>query len=297
MIKTDIEATPAEGIDPVFGADETPKGTSAYPDASDIPDGVSDTAAAAEPQATPAAPQWNPTEWQLKYRGQTIQPKSREELVALAQKGHSYSQSMQELNQTRSQIEKQYGPYRQLSEAFEKDPNLARAVSESIQAYVRGGAQGQGAAPAQPQAGGQDPLIYGKLAELDNFRTEYQNAQADKTFQEEVEKLKAAYPDQPWDIDNGEGSLLHQVLKHTLEGEYPSIQAAWRDMHWDSYITNVKAQALKEAQAQRDALKNQGVLSGGRAAGGMQPRTPAKAYAPTDSYKDLAAKALADLGA
>ena len=62
-------------------------------------------------------PNWNPSEWQLKFRDQTIVPKDRAHLVNLAQQGFSYSQRMQELKQREEQLNgksQQYDQYAKL---------------------------------------------------------------------------------------------------------------------------------------------------------------------------------------
>lgn len=220
------------------------------------------------------------TKWQLNYKGEFIAPKSREELIALAQKGIGYSKSQELINQEKQRLQEslnQVKPYLELDKRFREDPNLQAHIQKAMEEY-----NGQ----RQPT----DPMLQNimeRLNEFEEVKTNYQTEQMNTEVQREIQELRAAYPNEDW--DNG---MLQKVGQHYLDNNLPNLKLAYRDYKFDNVVSNTKAEALKEAERKKaEALK------AGKVGGNSSSNIPLKTveYSPEDSYSDLKAKALAML--
>lgn len=242
-----------------------------------------------EQQETPnAQPEYDPAAWSLKVRGQTVNPKTRDELIALAQKGYDYNTSVHQLKQQSQGLEEKYGRYKQLDTLFEQYPDLAQQIAQTIQTYDY---TPQGQSNADPAV---HPAIAQQLQELQQFKQQFVEKQADDALDGEINELKRLYPDQPWTTDDGNGTLMKRVLKHAYDGNFPNLNAAYRDYMWDSMMTQQKADGLKAAQKQREQQQNEGVVSApGQAGPGADTGLN---YQRGDSYDSLAEKAMQFLG-
>jgi len=244
----------------------------------------------AEPQssAQQQSSDWDAQKWPLVYQGQTIYPKDRSQLINLAQQGYSYSDAMAKLKKYRTNLDQQYKPYVDLRQALENDPNLAQHISAALQGYY--GKQQQ--KDTQQQVAQLPPEVIQKLSDLESWKTQTIEKQADEQLNGEIDKLKQKYADQSWDANDGNGTLTYRVLKHAYDGNYPSLEAAFRDMMWDNYKVVAQTEALKKNQQQRQAAAKTGIVPSGQ-----QAPPPAKGvkYQQGDSWDSLMDKAVTEL--
>jgi hypothetical protein len=229
--------------------------------------------------------QFNPIEWQLNFKGQQITPKDRQHLINLAQQGYGYSQAMEKLNREKQEIAQyktQYDKYAKLDERFKNDPVFAQKIFGLLNGQEQAQQEQSNQAVALP------PEFSEKLSKLEQFQEQFASYQADQKLQSEIEKLKSMHQDN-WDFDDGEGTLLNKVLKHTLDGNFPSLESAYRDFMWDKHTANAKADALKaEAEKrQRDTLAGKVSAPGAKPA----PAAPKAINFRQTGYNDLAAMA------
>jgi len=269
---------------------------------SDVAVGEADSQGAAEPssqepqpqQATPptdGAPEWwKPDLFKLKYRGSEVSPKDYQHAVNLMQKGWSYEQAMAEVKSGREELEglrQKYGSYEKLDEAFRKNPAFAQRIQ---QMYLEAQQQRQG----QPQYPAQQyhnqqlaPELTQKIEEFEQFKTQWQNEQADNTIRGEIDTLKGRYPGENWDGMTETGfTFLRDVLKHAHDNRFPTIEAAYRDYTFDRVANNAKMQGAEYAAQQRQRQVQRGVVSTGS-------QKPANAPPPIDvsnmSYDEITA--------
>lgn len=229
------------------------------------------------------------TKFQLNYRGQMITPKDRNELIALAQKGRSFSESMAMLNKEKQRLQEasnQVKPYMELDQRFREDPNLQAYIQKALAEYQQ--------TPADPVAN--NPVLnelYAEVNEMKQFRAKQEQASADTELQREIEELKSSFPTEKWDVHDGEGTFIQHLLRHAYENNISSLKTAYRDLAFDRSIANAKAEAMKEATA-----KTASNLNAGKVGGGVNS-APVKGdivYRHGDDGQELIEKALAMLG-
>jgi hypothetical protein len=232
------------------------------------------------------------TKWQLNYKGEFIAPKSREELIALAQKGIGYSKSQEAINQEKQRLQEtmaQVKPYLELDQRFREDPNLQAHIQKALAEYQ------------QTAANNTDPLannpivneLYAQVNEIKQFKAQQEQSAADGELQREIQELKSSFPNEQWDAHDGEGTFLQHLLRHAYENNISNLKTAYRDLAFDKTIANVKAEALKEATS-----KKTGNLNASKVGGGVN-NAPLKGditYKAGDEYQDLVDKALQMLG-
>lgn len=246
-------------------------------------------------QGQQQSPAWDGSQYALKFRDQQIVPKSREELINLAQRGYGYSQAMEKLNKERASLQQraaQYQQYDQLDQMLKSNPQLAQKILQAAAEYH--GQQG-----AQPQQGQQSPQpwqappeLLNRINRIEQEFTKRTQTDEDTALDREIQSLKAKYPSQNWDADNGEGTLERQLLQFAVENKINNLDYAYRAMMWDTQQTNVKADALKQQQQTRVANTRQGVV---QSSGQAPAPSPAPAYQAGESYQDLAAKMAAEM--
>lgn len=206
---------------------------------------------------------FDPKAWGYKYRGQEIYPKDRNHLITLAQQGHMASQRMAELNARAKELDsmqKQFDPYKQLDEVFQKNPKFAQKIWDLYQKAQAG---------EDVTADVQDNGLGAIVQDINGIKTEFQKLKEEKedqALEREIETLKTAHSDHEWGIDEGDGTLEKRILKHALDGGFSSLESAYRDMMWDSVRTNTEAKTLKQAAQNRVAEKKAGVIDKGGSA-------------------------------
>ena len=236
---------------------------------------------------------WNGQEWSLKYRDQQIIPKDRQHLISLAQQGLSYSQSMEQLKRQREQMEKEYAPFHQLQTMLQQNPALAQRMAAVLAEQQQQQPLQQPLQPQQQPQYNVPPELANNVQELSQWRAQMMEQQADQALTSEIDQLKKADPSQNWDVPDDSGmTLTYKVMKGAYDGQYPSLQAAYRDLMWDQQMTASKANALKEQAAQRQAQSKAGVVNGAPVAGVPQQSA---GYRPGQSYNDLAQQATQEL--
>lgn len=253
-------------------------------------------AAAGAGPAAPA-PAWDGSQWQLKYRGSPYTPKTREELVSLAQKGFSYNQEMERINRERrehqeqlQQMQSRYKHYDDFDALLKSNPALAERMVQLTQEFQQGGGATNGSA-----GNGANYQMYNQLVErlgkLESTYTESLNAEADRKLEESISKLKAGHPEHDWESDEGNGNLEQQLIRFAIDNGLTNIEHAYRVMMWDQRSVQDKAAALKGAAAAKQAAAKAGVVSGGKGGGPV----PKAGYKYGDSYNDLTKKMLAEM--
>lgn len=239
-----------------------------------------------------AADDFDATQWQLNVKGSIITPRDREHLRSLAQMGMSYSQSMEALKQEKAALAEQnerLKPYMELDNRFQTDADFQQYLSSAIEAYQ-----------AKKQLGSPETLppyvqeLFKKVQEFDGYKSQMEMKNADEALAREIESLKASYPNEKWDVDNGEGTLTRKILQHAYENNIPSLATAYKDLMFEQIATNTRAEALKEAERKKAEALKAGKVAGSSVGAPVNNSSPTK-YDPNDSYNDLVNKALASL--
>lgn len=255
--------------------------------------GGSDTAGQQQPQQT--SQNWNPQEWALNFKGQTILPKDRTHLVNLAQKGYGYETAMEQINQERQRIAQQQGQYQrytQLDEALKSNPEFAQKLWNFVQQQQQ---PGQKPADQEGELPPQVLQLQSELEEIKSWKQQQAEQAASQAIDRELQEIAQAYPQYDWRGDDGTGSLAWKIMKHAYDNNLPSMKTAFRDMMFDNAASQVKLDTLKKAKETQQAQHRQGVVQTGGASAGVSTakKTP---YSPNDSYADLASKAIQALG-
>jgi len=237
-----------------------------------------------EGQTQEPAPQsdWDGSQWQLKYRDQTIVPKDREHLIALAQQGYSYSSRMKELKDRESELEGmkgKYSQYEQLEAAFEKNPEFRQQILQWYQQSTTPGQQQQPQGqPAQGQ-GQVPPEILKEIQELKGWKQQFesyqasqQQAAADGEVENEIKTLQEKYPRDDWDVLSSTGkTFIQEVIEHAYKNGGIKLETAYRDLAWDQNKVNTAAESSRGAGADQARAKKAGVAAGGKSRGAVPP--------------------------
>lgn len=235
-------------------------------------------------------PQWNGEEWSLKYKGRPYVPKSRDELVSLAQKGFSYAQQMEQINRERQEYQRhlqdmqsRYSHYDEFDKALRSNPALAERIMQVAQEWQNqpGGSAGSGDV---------NQRLYGelmnKIQTLESQNSERINSEYDRKLEETLANIKKQYPDHDWEYDDGvSGNLEKQLLQFAYDNGITNLDYAYRAMMWDQRGTSAKADALKQQAAAKQQATRAGVIQKTSTAG-LKPTRPGYKYG--DSYSDLA---------
>jgi hypothetical protein len=237
-------------------------------------------------------PVWDGSQWTLKYRDKDVIPKSREELINLAQRGFGYSQAMERLNREKQELSgraRQYQQYEQLDQMLKSNPQLAQRILQATAEFHAG--QGQ-----QPAGGDQQaqvsPEIMSRLDRIEHEFKKRQQTDEDMALDREVQAIRTRYPNHPWTEDNGSGTFEHQLLQFAVDNRINNLDHAYRAMMWDSMQTNVKADTLKQQQQQRVAANKQGIVQAG---GPPANPAPKQGFNPELGYNDLASQMVNEL--
>lgn len=240
---------------------------------------------------------FDPTGWALNFKGQQVYPRDRQHLVDLAQQGWSYSQSMEQLNSQRKELDDKsakYSEYQNLDEAMQKNPELAQRINQMYTDYANGQTQQQGTDQATTA---EDPIIGQLRQEMHDvlqWKSQQESNQADTDLNNTIQSLKDKYPDSPWEQDTGHGTLQQRVINHALNKDIRDFELAYKDYMYDNIQANTKADTLREQKEQTQKNFNNGIVDTGYA-GASQQNTGA-GYDPNDDYGDISAKAISLLG-
>lgn len=257
-------------------------------------------------QANPQqASDFNPQTWALNYRGQTVFPKDRDHLVNLAQKGWSYSQSMEEVNKTRAELDakkERYAQLEQAAELLEQHPVLNQRFTQLVQEYKSNGNKFPEQAAAQQMSNEQsspqlkqalDKIaeLEGKLGQFDSRFQMIDSEKADAEVRAEMDAVVKNHPEADWKVDSGDGSLALRVMQlaHKYEGRI-SLEEAYKLLTYDNLRTNVEAEALKRAKEEKERQTKNGIVT---TTSGTKP--PAQKTQPR-SYNEAAVAALSEFG-
>lgn len=237
----------------------------------------------------------------LKFRGKTIVPKTKEELLNYAQRGYNYDQRVKEVSEREARLKDQetrYGQVAQLSDLFEQNPEFKAAVYDIFHRFQSGQiSQGQANAELSAESQQSDierhPVVQQLREKLDRLETGYKSweeKQATEAVEKEIEEIKTAHADEDWttpDAETGE-TLEIELLKHADKNGFKNLEQAYRDLRYDQIIANTKAQALKDAEAAKAQAAKAGVV----AKGGNAQTVPQKTIPRTATYDQIAQQAL-----
>ena len=270
-------------------------------DDSDVPalgdHGLEDDVAGQQPVPEAGAPDtgdFDPKSWEMTYQGNKVIPKDRQHLINLAQQGYGYSKGMEGLKRDRAEIDAQrqnLSKYDTLDQALTQNPQLAQNIWGLVQQQMQGGVQ-------QSPEGSQDeqqqmqlpPEVMQKMQDFDKFRQTYDAKQADESLTREIDDLKKQYPNDPWNVDDGSGTLQERVINHALQNNIMDIGVAYKDLMWPQMEARIKADTLKAQAESQKANKRKGVVDNG-IPGQKAPATKT-GYKSGDSYNDLVERAV-----
>lgn len=251
-----------------------------------VEDPASQQEASTAADETPAE-EWDGSKYVLKFRGKEIIPKSREELINLAQQGHQYSQKISALNQQRDQLNAQaqrYNELEKLIKAIEENPEFKQYIFN----YKQTGQQQETGAIDQNVI---KQMIQPHLQEVTSVKEELEAQKADIELEKETAALKSKYPNEDWDSQDENGrTYVHDVYEHALNSNLP-LETAYRDLKFPTIATNAEAEALKRKQEQEAANRKKGIVSPG---GSQVQETPKKVNVRKASMNDLAEMAAND---
>jgi len=238
------------------------------------------------PGQKPVNGNFNPDEWQLKYRDQTIKPKDRDHLVNLAQQGFSYSQRMHELKTREEQMEKNAGRFQQyekLEKAFESNPQFRDQIFQWYNQSFTPAQQQKQQQQVQQESGSPTsipPELLQEIASLKEWKLSWeaqqaqeQASQADAEVLSEIDGLKKKYARDDWDTQASNGMTLSQeIIKHALDNGGIKLETAYRDLMWDSHVKTTEAEIFKKADENKKASAKAGFVAGGKSKGAQQPK-------------------------
>jgi len=231
-------------------------------------------------QVTGGDPNWNPQEWQLKFRDQVVVPKDRNHLINLAQQGFSYSQRMQEMKSREDQLnaqKAQYDQYAKLEDAFARNPAFREQIMQWYQNSLTPGVTQSQAAAASPQQSSIPPELLQEIQSLkewkqnfESFQQQQQEQQADNEIMSEIQQLQQKYARDDWESPASNGnSLLKEVIKHAYDLGGVKLETAYRDLMWDSHTKQSEIGGMKKAAEAQAASRKAGVIAGGRSKGAV----------------------------
>lgn len=244
-----------------------------------------------------SAPQFDPQQWSLNFRGQNVLPKDRDHLVNLAQKGWSYEQSMEQLNQERAKItgqQQEFARYAELDKAIKGDPQFALKLSNFISEHYNNAQNAQQGNNNEGEYTQEYIQLKTELDSLRSWKDEQMVERAQKQIDSDLAALASKYSNFDWQTDSGEGTLAYRILKHAHDHGMTDVNAAFRDLMFDNVAEQTKFQTLKQQKEQQQRQHRQGVVqTGAPSSSGTQKPV---AYNSNDSYNDLVAKALKQIG-
>jgi len=256
-----------------------------------LDDTVVDDSVSQEEASTAAdgtSEQWDGTPFTLNFRGKQIVPKSKEELINLAQQGHRFNQRMSALNQQEQQLKARaarYAQLEQLIQRIEAEPDFKKHIFN----YKQQSGQQQENTPISEDV--IKKMIQPHLQEVTALKEQLEERNADIELEKETTALKTKYPNEDWDTEDENGeTFLHDVYRHALEHNLP-LETAYRDIKYDSIAVNSEAAALKRQRDQEITNRKKGIVSTG---GSQVESVPQKVNFRKAGYNDLAKLAAND---
>lgn len=246
---------------------------------------------------------WNGQEWVLKYRDKPVIPQSKDELIKWAQLGYNNDLRMKTLDKRESTMverEKSLEQIKALSEAFDQRPDFKQSVLGIYQKLMNG-EQAAAEQQADNMPDDQQAVIAPYLEKISSLEqklqgiegrfSEIDNSKADEAVKSEIDQLKKEHTGEDWDTPDSqtEKTLLREVLEHASKNGFHSLEAAYRDLRWETAMANAKAEALKGADSAAQAAQRAGIV--GKGGQGM-PSAPKQVNVRNASYSDLSQLAM-----
>ncbi len=258
---------------------------------------LSHDAAAVEPAAAPteAAPTeeipFDPQQFMLNYKGQPIPPRDRQHLINLAQKGHSFEQSMEDLNKQKRDMEdmqSKFGKYEQMDKYFQENPAFANEITQLQARYAGGNVPEQDGQPTQ----GMDPQLIQRLDALEASDKRRTNEVEDYKVNQDISDLKRRYPDRDWKGDTGNGTLDIRLLQHAQDKGIQNLDSAYRDYFYDEVAAKAQNQTIAQGAEKQKEMTKAGIVQTGVPAAQMAQPFNVKG----SSYDQIDAEAKKRLG-
>lgn len=230
--------------------------------AMDVPEAMPESGAASVEEsgltAADSSPQaqtnFNPQEWAYTFRSETVQPKTREEMIELMQMGHSYRYNKPKWDQQKQELDeraKQYEPYQRLKESLDANPDFRDKLMQMYQEY--NGQQVQN--PADP-----------RLDEISQKIETWEQRQADMELQKELDQVAASHPEIQWNKDLGEGSPRQQLVRFMAQKGINDPELAYRAMYFPKATQTAAHQAAAKTTQNIKQQHRAGVVSAESAA-------------------------------
>jgi hypothetical protein len=239
-------------------------------------DSVVDTVDASSPDENVAVAQdapvdagagWNPDEFQLKFRDSVHKPKTKEELINLAQRGILYDKKGQELNEKlksfsarESELAQKEAELQELmtvNEQFNSNPEMKRRILGLLQEVQNAqgnaehapyGSQEASEASAEVmQLRDKIGSLEKQLGEVSNYMSSNLDREAMDSLDKDINALKERYSFENWNLPDEDGNKLEDtILQYMHKHGVMDPEAAYRHLRWDAMQENTKAQTLKE---------------------------------------------------
>lgn len=199
-----------------------------------------------KPDETPEPNAWSPDEYKLKYQDEEIVPKSKEELINLAQLGVVYNKKKDHY----SQIEKE----RNEIEERLSDPELQRRLqiiqsNPEVFERILNEVSGEG----DDDDDFTDPKIKELESKLSKFDTMFDNISKEKEDQElniQMTNLCNKYKNYDWETQDEQGrTLITKVLEHSYNNNIPNVETAFRDYMFDNALKIKEEQTIKKTKS------------------------------------------------
>lgn len=238
---------------------------------------------------------------------------TKEQIQQWASQGHNYGRHMNEFKQKQTEFEsrqgqfnEKYGLYEKIDQYAQNNPDWWTSVQSS---FNQQGQQASDLTQSQPGEGGQlDPVVNEALTglrneiselrkykeQLDQEKTQAQQAQEDKELESQVHSVRELYPDLDWSsLDNKGQNLELRTLEHAKNLGTQDFRAAFKDMMFDELMGRATNKAKDEAVKTIQRNNTLGLL-------GETPEPLKKVlgdeYDKTKGYDDILADAITELG-
>ena len=248
---------------------------------------------AAAPEATPATPEAAPAQvapqpavvpfggdnfdanhYKMDYRGQQVIPTDAAHLKALAQKGYSYSQSMEELGkktrefeQTQTDHNTKFGHYEAFDNKMKADPVLYDQVMQLMNGQTP--QNGNGGITRNSHTDGEINEIKAQLSAM-------KDAEEDRFLANSMKELKSQYSNYDWETDSGDGKLDQRLMQHAINKglDHTQMDLVFQNYFFDQIQNEARVNAAAQVSDKVQAQNKAGIPQGANAIAPPQGAAP-----------------------
>lgn len=199
---------------------------------------------------------------------------TREQIIKWAQMGYNYPQEKQKLNlerqtwekqlndyktkeQTWSEAEQKWGPYKEVDEYAAKNPDWWQQVQAAYKEKI-------GSAETNPEI----KQLKDELAELKQFRDQLTQEKQSQKIQEEdsqlsqeVESIRKSFPNLDFQTPDEDGKNLEmKILEHADKIGASSFRVAFRDFYHEHLINKAKEEGKELVSKELQKQTKLGIL-------------------------------------